>query len=110
MKRWQIAQIIAATATVLSVAGLALNELAGIEFGNTIMGIGVLLGLMSYLFGGLGTAISMAFEIAKVGLFIGPAPVNFFIFCVTGVLALMALVFVPIIPVRRAYNKYMGRG
>lgn len=61
------------------------------------MGLGILIGMGSYLFGGFGT-------IAKWGWLVVPFPYDI----VTGVVAfavsLIVFIMVPIIPVRKAYK------
>ncbi len=108
MNRLQIAQYIALGATALSVIGGIAGGLSGSQVGEVIMGIGFILGLVSYIFGGLLTAIKMAGGIAKIGWVILPFPVDIFTFIVTLIFALFAFIFLPIIPVRKAYKESMG--
>ena len=68
MNRLKIAQYIALGATAFSVIGGILGGLSGSEFGTILMDIGFIAGLVSYVFGGLGTAIKMAGGIANSGM------------------------------------------
>ncbi len=99
MNRLKIAQYIALGATALSVIGGLLGGLSGSEFGATLMSIGFVAGLVSYIFGGLGTAIKMAGGIAKWGWIIVPFPYDIMTFIFSFIFAIFAFVFLPIIPV-----------
>ena len=105
MNRLKIAQYIALGATVLSVLGFCLNTMAGLSFGMTLMGIGFMVGLVSYIFGGLGTAFRMAGKIAKWGWLIIPFPYDLTTGALSFVFALFVFIFLPIIPVRKAYKE-----
>lgn len=107
MNRLQNAQYIAAGATILSVIGFGLNTLAGLDFGILLMAVGFLGGIASYIFGGFLTAVKMAGGIAKWGWIVVPFPYDIltFVFGFTG--AVLIFVFVPIIPIRKAYKESM---
>ena len=107
MNRLQIAQYIALGATAFSVVGFMLNSMAGLEFGAVLMFIGFMGGLVSYIFGGLLTAIRMAGGIAKWGWFVVPFPYDLMTFFLALFCALIAFVFLPIIPIRKAYKECM---
>lgn len=107
MKRLKIAQFIALGATILSVIGAAIGGFGTSDFGMTLLVIGFFAGIVSYCFGGLFKALSMAMKIAKWGWIAIPFPFGFFIFPVTFFVAIVALVFLPIIPVRKAYKESM---
>lgn len=107
MKRLQIAQCIALVATALSVIGLLMLFKFDIEFGKYIATAGVFAGLVSYVFGGFFTAIRMALGIATWGLSLIPLPWNIIAFMAAGLYSLIAFVFLPIIPVRKAYKEGM---
>ena len=107
MNRLRIAQYIALGATVLSIVGMALGGLTGKTAGCVFMGIGVFVGIASYFFGGFGTAIKMAGKIAKWGWIIVPFPIDLLTFVVTFIFAIYAFLFLPIIPVRKAYKESM---
>ena len=104
MKRMVIAQYIALGATCLSVLGFFLSYSTSSTVGGTLMGLGILIGMVPYLFGGFGTAVKMAGTIAKWGWLVVPFPYDI----VTGVVAfavsLVVFIMVPIIPVRKAYK------
>ena len=108
MNRYVIAQIIALVATILSVIGFILSY-KGINnyWGDYMMLFGFALGIVSYLFGGLLTAIKMSAGIAKWGWFLVPFPLDILTFFVCLVLAFIVFIFIPIIPVRIAYKDNM---
>lgn len=105
MNRLKIAQYIALGATACSVIGALLGGMSGSKIGVTLMTIGFLMGVVSYLFGGLLTAIKMAGGIAKWGWVVAPFPYDLITGPLAFVFAAFALFFVPIIPVRKAYKE-----
>ena len=107
MERLKIAQYIALGATIVSLIGGLLNGLAGPMVGEVVISIGFVIGLVSYIFGGFGTAIKMAGGIAKWGLIVVPFPYGIFTFILSFVFAVFAFIFLPIIPVRKAYKESM---
>ena len=74
MKRIEIAQYIALGATCLTVLGFVLSGIFGGRIPMSMMGYGVMAGIVSYFFGGFGTAVRMAGKIAKWGWLIVPFP------------------------------------
>ena len=104
MNRLKIAQYIALGATVLSVVRGILSA-NNVGFGGALLGIGFLAGLVSYIFGGFGTAIRMACGIAKWGWIAVPFPFDIATFGISFIFAIYAFMFLPIIPVRKAYKK-----
>lgn len=107
MNRLKIAQYIALGATAFSVIGGIFGGLSGTEFGTILMGIGFIAGLVSYVFGGLGTAIKMAGGIAKWGWIVVPFPYDIMTFILSFMFAIFAFVFLPILPIRKAYKESM---
>ncbi len=105
MNRFKIALIIAGVATVLEIIGLLINHFFEGAHGEGAIGVGILLGLVSYLFAGLLTALKMAKNIGIFGFIFAPFPVNIFIGLLTIVFALYALLFLPIIPIFKAYRE-----
>lgn len=79
--------------------------MSGSNFGATLMGLGFVVGLVSYIFGGLGTAIKMAGEIAKWGWIIVPFPYDIMTFIFSFIFAIFAFLFLHVIPVRKAYKE-----
>ena len=75
MKRLEIAQYIALGATCMTVLGFVINLATQSRWSMTMCGYGVMIGLISYFFGGIKTAVIFVF---------------------------MAL---PIIPIRKAYKE-----
>lgn len=105
MNRLEIAQKIALVATILSVGGWFICYVAGLDFGVYIMLVGVLGGFVSYIFGGLHTALKMAFKIAKFGWYIVPFPIDLFTIVISFFIAIVVLIMVPIVPIRKAYKE-----
>lgn len=107
MERLKIAQYIALGATACSVIGFIAGGMNGSGFGSVLMGIGFLVGMVSYIFGGLGKAIKMAGGIAKWGWIVVPFPYDILTFVFAFIFAIIAFLFLPIIPVRKAYKESM---
>ena len=107
MDRLKIAQYIALVATVVSVVGVFLGGLSGSNVGSKLMGIGFAVGLVSYIFGGFGTAVKMAGKIAKWGWLVVPFPYALTTLALSFVFAVIAFVCLPIIPIRKAYKESM---
>ncbi len=107
MNRLKIAQYIASGATAISLIGVVFGGLTGSAFGVILMSIGFVTGLVSYIFGGFGTALKMAGGIAKWGWVIVPFPYDIVTFIFSFIFAIFAFVFLPIIPVRKAYKESM---
>ncbi len=105
MNRLKIAQYIALTATILSAIGVLLQGFYGSDFGAFLISIGFITGLVSYFFGGFGTAIKMAGKIAKWGWIVVPFPFDLVTFLFSFIFAIYAFAFFPIIPVRKAYKE-----
>ncbi len=105
MNRFKIAQYIALVATGLSVVGGIVGGLSGSSVGLALMCGGFVVGLVSYVFGGLLTAIRMAGGIAKWGWLVVPFPYDIMTFIFAFIFAVFAFVFLPIIPVRKAYKE-----
>ena len=101
MKRLEIAQYIALGATCMTVLGFVINLATQSRWSMTMCGYGVMIGLISYFFGGIKTAVKMAGKIA----IILPFPYDI----VTGLVAFFISIFVfmalPIIPIRKAYKE-----
>ena len=105
MKRLEIAQYIALGATCMTVLGFVINLATQSRWSMTMCGYGVMIGLISYFFGGIKTAVKMAGKIAKWGWIILPFPYDI----VTGLVAFFISIFLfmalPIIPIRKAYKE-----
>lgn len=63
--RLKIAQYIALAATLLSIIGSILGAWSGSTVGSCFLSAGFITALVSYIFGGFGTAVSAALNIAK---------------------------------------------
>ena len=103
MGRLKIAQYIAVGATALSVIAAIVGT--NTEVGNALMVFGVLGALVSYLLGGFRTAAEMASKAAGWAWDIFPFPLDFAMFIGVFILIIGVLVFLPIIPIRRAYKE-----
>ncbi len=102
MTRTKLAQIIALVATMFSVAGFYFYSVDSSGIGVFLIPLGFMLGLVSYVFAGLGTAIRMSAGIAKWGWFLAPFPIDIVTFLFSFIAALVVFACFPIIPVRRA--------
>lgn len=105
MDRLKIAQYIALGATALSVIGIILGVTTNSSSVASLMALGFIAGLVSYIFGGLGTAIKMAGGIAKWGWIVVPFPYDIMTFFLSFIFAIFTFIFLPIIPVRKAYKE-----
>ena len=83
MKRLEIAQYIALGATCMTVLGFVINLATQCRWSMTMCGYGVMIGLISYFFGGIKPAVKMAGKIAKWGWIILQFPYDI----VTGLVA-----------------------
>ena len=104
MNRLKTAQYIALGATlctIIGVFGLVNNN----TFLASLMGFGAVAGIVSYFFGGFGNAVRMAGKIAKFGWFILPFPIDIISLLFTFILSIYVFLFLPIIPVRKAYKE-----
>ena len=102
MKKYQIAQFIAIGATALSIIGFIILLAGGnSNIGWMFLTFGLGVGIVSYCFGGLLTALKMALGIAKWGILAG-LPTCLVLVPFTAVLSILAFMFLPIIPVRKA--------
>ena len=72
-----------------------------------MMGYGVMAGIVSYFFGGFGTAVRMAGKIAKWGWLIVPFPYDIVTGMVSFFISIMVFIGLPIIPIRKAYKEQM---
>ena len=102
--RYKIALVISLVSTVLSVIGWKLTLSGG--DGGTLIGIGIATAIVAYCFAGLGQAVRMGVGIAKVGLITVFFPANIFVFLMLIPVTIVATLFVPVIPVLRAYRQY----
>ena len=107
MKRIEIAQYIAVGATCLVVISFILAKITGANFFVSLMGLGVMGGMVSYFFGGFGTAVRMSGKIAKWGWLIVPFPYDIVTGMVSFFISIMVFIGLPIIPIRKAYKEQM---
>ena len=105
MKRIKIAQYIALAATCLTVLGFILSGTTGGQFALSMMGYGVMIGIVSYFFGGFKTALRMAGKIAKWGWLILPFPYDIITGMVSFFISILVFIGLPIIPIRKAYKE-----
>ncbi len=107
MKRLKIAQYIALGGMACELIGLIVNKLGAESIGGNILAIGIYIGMVSYIFGGFFTAIKMAAKIAVWGWRVVAFPFDLMTFGFAFIFAIMAFLFLPIIPVRKAYKESM---
>lgn len=104
MDRLKIAQYIALVGTAFTVIGFIANT-KGSQWAAILMGIGMVIGLVSYVFGGFLTALKMAGKIATIGWFIVPFPIDILTFIITLFMSFIIFMYLPIIPIRKAYKE-----
>ena len=109
MNRFQIAQWIALGAMALAIISWVLAVLTGWEIFLTLFVVGSFGGIVSYFFAGFGTALKMAFSIAQWGWFVVPFPYDLVTFFLAFFLSIAVFLWMPIIPVRKAYKEYQKR-
>ena len=108
MNRLQIALYIALGGTAITAIGIILCMLTDwSDFAGYILFLGIGVGWVSYIFGGLWTAIKMSAGIAKWGWLIVPFPYDIMTFVFAFAFAGFAFLFLPIIPVFIAYRQGM---
>lgn len=103
MNRLKVAQYIALGATILSVLGLFIDQMGG-TIGDSFINFGLLAGMVSYCFGGFGKALKMAGSISKWGILV-PFPYKLITIAMGFMFAVLVFLFIPIIPVRKAYKE-----
>lgn len=109
--RYTIAKILAAIGTICGVLIwliiLKIINIESLSFLENVIGYGWLISTcLAYIFGGLVTAIKMAFGIAKWGWIAFPFPGDIFMFVLSLAFALLSFIFLPIIPVIKASYEY----
>ncbi len=102
MKRTKIALYIALGATALTFLGIILLS-NNLEFGLVPFVAGLIGAIVSYFFGGFLTALRISWKIATIGWFITPFPIDIFTFIATFIFGIYMFLFLPIIPVGKAY-------
>lgn len=105
-KRFTIAQYVAIGSTIGTVGGtiLGMLNLPVISMIGVIMVLlGIVGGMVSYLFGGFLTALKMAGNITKWGWYVVPFPYDIMTCAFAFAFSMFAFVLIPIIPVRKAY-------
>jgi hypothetical protein len=104
MDKFKTAQLIAVVASVLSVIGWGFGDQLG-SAQDYILMLAIILSVVSYFFAGFVQAIKMSGKIAKWGWFVVPFPIDLVTGLLAFVFAILAFLFVPIIPVRKAYKE-----
>ncbi len=102
MTRMKIAEVMALVATVVAIIGLVLLSKKA-NGANTVMGIGFILSIATYICGGFGTAVKMSWNVAKWGWVFFPFPISVLAFVVTLGFGVYAFLFLPVIPVTKAF-------
>lgn len=104
MNKLRTAMYIATGATILSVVGY-LIRMASPEVGLAISNIGMLVGIVSYFYGGFKQACQAALKIAKFGWYIVAFPMDIVTFFLSFFLGIVIFLYLPIIPVYKAYKE-----
>lgn len=105
MNRLKIARYIALGATICSILGFYGAFVGENSFLAGFLGIGAVVGIASYFFGGFGKALKMSGKIAMFGWFILPFPIDLISIAFTFIISIFVFFFLPIIPVSKAYNE-----
>lgn len=100
--RLKIAKVIAIVATVISVLGFILM-VAG-KSNGTIWCIGIMIGIASYIFGGLIEALKMIWKIGITGFIVMPFPTNIAAGTATIIVGLFVACSLPIIPIQKTID------
>lgn len=104
MDRLKIAQYIAIVASIISVIGWGMNFMgANGGVASTFIGLGLIVAIVAYVFGGLLTALKTVWDIGKYGFLVGGVPFCLVCGVATTVIAFMVMFILPIIPIRKAY-------
>ena len=108
MNRLRTAQYIAMFATACSILAFGLGELLdSLEIFGFFLLIAVISGIVSYFFGGFGTALKMSWKIATWGLLIVPFPWCLLAFLPCLIFGVFMFILLPITPIRKAYQESM---
>ena len=117
MNRFKIALIIAGAATLAEVIGFiilfAVNPASKTflsEFQSGLILLGILAGIVSFFFAGIGSIFRSSWRIARWGFIAAPFPLNLIFVLMTFVAAFVALIFIPIIPVFSTYRAKRREG
>lgn len=106
MNRFSIAIIIAIVGMVCFGLGVLLSYM-GAESVAEVLGYGgIIIGLISYIFAGFVTAIKVALKIGMWGFIILPLPFSLMSGALSIFFALVAFIFLPIIPILMARSQY----
>ena len=108
MNRLRTAQYIAMFATACSILAFALGELLdSMDIFGFLLLVAVIFGIVSYFFGGFGTALKMSWKIATWGWLIVPFPWCLLAFLPCLIFGVFMFILLPIIPIRKAYQESM---
>lgn len=109
LKRLQLAQIVALASTAIFILSFAVSNVLGAEsLGGIVFCIGLVLAIVSYVMGGIMVSLRMGLNIMKWGLIILPFPSAILSLFLSVPLAILVSIFIPIIPVRKAYLEYIN--
>lgn len=103
MNKYKMAQNIAVTGMIIAGIGLLMSE--SNRDGIDIMLIGVFIGWVSYFFAGFKTALKLAFSMVTKGWLYVPFPFDLMVFLFMIEIAILMVVLLPIIPIRKAYKE-----
>ncbi len=107
-KRLMVAQWVAGVATGFTTLGFILAFIFKVETGlaEYLLGFGIVIGAISYIFGGFVNALKMCFKIAKWGWYVVPFPIDIISGIACLILSPLVLCCFPIIPVRKTYLEH----
>lgn len=107
INRYNIAMALAIIGTILSAIGWV-GLINSSESAAAFITFGILIAMLSYIFGGLLTAIRMALSIAKWGIIFDRFPFNLLNVLAAFVLAILVFLSFPVIPVMKARKQYQS--
>lgn len=107
MEKLKKAQYIAIGATVANIIGFLLAQSLP-TLGSILLFGGLIAGIVAYVFGGFKAAASISWKLAKFGWLITPFPVDIMTGLGTFLIGIYVFLFIPIIPVRKAYKESLN--
>lgn len=104
MTKLVMAKKIATVSTILNIIGLFISSVYE-PIGTALLFIGIIGAIVSYSYGGFGNVIKAAGAIAKIGWIVAPFPMDIPVGLATFFGTIMACLFIPIIPVKKAFKE-----
>ncbi|MBR6223583.1 MAG: hypothetical protein IKQ71_09105 [Lachnospiraceae bacterium] len=107
LERLERAKKLATITTIILAISFMINFVSP-TIGGAGMTFAVIGGFVAYLIGGFGTALKMAFKIGTIGWVVVPFPYDLTTGGMTFMLAIGVFLFLPIIPINKAYKEYVS--